>query len=127
MYRNDSFQQMVERVIASQDQLVRMDIDISGLNIDYPVKTLILKCYESGQPFGLADETGEYLVYFFSSHGVAIWCDGGAPTFNTFQDAKKFETAIKAALISHKTFVGIRQLQAHEQFREIVEQLKQIG
>ena len=127
MYRNSSCRDLIERVQAAQEQSYEIELDISALNIDYSVKTLILKNYALGQPFALADETGQYLVYFFPSHGCAVWCDAGDVTLNTFQDDQQFEKAVKAALIAHRKFVGVRELVDREQYKEIVGQLKQIG
>lgn len=126
MYRDASSRLLSERVAASMDQPYSIDLDISGLNIDYSVKTLILKCYEAGQPFGLVDEEERYYVYFFLSHGCAVWCDDGTVTLNTFKGSEEFEKAIKAALIAHRKFVGIRQIEGRGEYKEIVEQLKQI-
>lgn len=127
MYHNESSRQLIERVNASMEQPYNFHLDISGLEVDYSVKTLILKCYSAKQPFGLADDEGLYLVYFFPSHGCAVWCDAGPVTLNTFQDSQQFEKAIKAALIAHRKFVSVRQLEGKEQYKEIVQQLKQIG
>jgi hypothetical protein len=130
MYRNNSTRQLAERVAASMDQPINLDIDISGLEIDYSLRTLIVKCYQNSQPFALSSEDeGDviYMVFFFPSHGCAIWCDGGEVNLISCKDAEQFEKTIKAALIAHRKFVGIRQLQEMSQYKEICEQLKQIG
>lgn len=127
MYRNESSRLLAERVDKSIQEPFNIDLDISGLEIDYSVKTLILKNYHLQQPFALADETEQCLVYFFPSHGCAVWCDAGKVTLNTFQGNAQFEKVIKAALIAHRKFVSVRQLEGKEQYKEIVEQLKQIG
>jgi hypothetical protein len=56
-----------------------------------------------------------------------VWCDAGEVTLNTFQNPEQFEKAIKAALITHRKFVSVWQLQGKSQYVEICEQLKQIG
>lgn len=127
MYRKESSRALVERVQKSMEQPIILDIDISGLEIEYSVKTLILKNYQASQPFALADETEQYLVYFFPSHGCAIWCDAGEVTLNTFQSPEQFEKAVKAALIAHRKFMSVRQIAPREQYKEICEQLKQVG
>ena len=125
--RNESSRALVERVQKSIEHPINLDIDISGLNIDYSVKTLILKNYQTNQPFGLSDETGEYMVYFFPSHGCAVWCDAGKVTLNTFNGNAQFEKCIKAALVAHRKFVGVMQLVSDDKYKEICEQLKQVG
>lgn len=127
MFRNESSRLLVERVAKSMQEPYNIDLDITGLEIDYSVKTLILKNYEAQQPFALADETEQYLVYFFPTHGCAIWCDAGEVTLNTFQGPEQFEKAVKAGLIAHRKFMSVRQIGAREQYKEICEQLKRIG
>ena len=125
-YRNKTCRDLVERVNAPQEVPFVWRIDIDGLNIDYSFKTLVVKCYEAKQPFGLTTEEGQNTVYFFPGHGCAVWCDNGQVTLNTFQTPGQFQDCIKMALVAHRKFIPVRQLEGEQRYKEIMEQLKQI-
>lgn len=125
--RNESSRALVERVNAAQQASFFWQIDIDGLNIDYSVKTLILKCYEARQPFGLRAEEGENTVYYFPSNCCAFWCDDDQVTLNMFQSHQQFEDCLKLALVAHRKFISVRQLEGEERFKEICYQLIAIG
>lgn len=124
--RNDSTRALVERVNAAQEEPFRWQIDISGLDIDYSIKTLITRCYEAKQPFALAMDEADEIVYFFPSYGCAVWCGYSGVTLNTFQNNQQLQDCIKLALVAYQKFIPVRQLEGEERYNEICEQLKRV-
>lgn len=121
--RSQSTRALVERVNGAQEAPFIWQIDIDGMNIDYSVKTLIVKCYEAKQPFALTMQEASNTVYFFPRHGCAVWCSHNDVTLNTFQTPQQFQDCIKVALVAHQKFIPVRQLEGEERYKEIIEQL----
>ena len=124
--RNESSRQLVAQVQARQEQPFQWQVDISNLNIHDSVKQLIINCYLKHFPFALSTEEGRNVVYFIPANGCAVWCDNGDVTLNTFHDDQQFQDCIKLVLVAHRTFLSSRQIEDHEMYKEITQQLKSI-
>ena len=124
--RNESCRQLVKQVEERQKQPFLWNIQIDGLDVDLSIKQLIFNHYSKQVPFGLATEDHKNVVYFLSFRGCAVWCDDGEVTLNTFHDNQQFQDCIKLVLVAHRTFLGGRQIEGHEKYKEICEQLKQL-
>lgn len=116
---------LVKHVADRQD--IHVEIDITGLDIDISVRQLILNHYNQGASFALTDEDQETVCYFLPAFGCAVFWDGGEITLNQCTTPQQFENTVKMALTGHRAFLGSRQIEGHERYKEILEQLKQIG
>lgn len=125
--RNESSRQLVAQVESRQEQPFIWQVDISGLDIHASVKQLIINCYLQKTPFALATDEGENIVYFLPANNCAVWVDDGAVTLNTFADQQQFQDCMKLALVVHRKFISVRQIEGHEVYKEIVEQIKEIS
>lgn len=124
--RNESCRQLVAQVEASYEQPFIWQVDISGLNIHESVMQLIINCHLQKTPFALSTDEGNNIVYFLPANNCAVWVDNGTITLNTFSGHQQFQDCIKLALVAHRKFVGVRQIEGHEVYKEIVEQIKSL-
>lgn len=124
--RNESCQQLIDRVEASYDQPFIWQVDISGLNIHESVRQLIINCYLQKTPFALSSDDGISVIYFLPANNCAVWVDNGTVTLNTFSDHQQFQDCIKIALVDHRKVLSVRQIEGHEVYKEIVEQIKSL-
>jgi hypothetical protein len=124
--RNESSRQLVAQVQARQEQPFIWQVDISNLNIHDSVKQLIINCYLKYAPFALSTEDGHNVVYFLPASGCAVWCDDGNVTLNTFHDHQQFQDCIKLVLVAHRTILSTRQIEGHEMYKEITQQIKSV-
>jgi len=124
--RNESCRQLVTLVEARQEQPFIWQVDITGLNIHESVKQLIINCYLQKTPFALSTDEGDNIVYFLPANGCAVWVDNGGVTLNTFSDHNQFQDCFKIVLVGHRKFVGVREIEWHEVYKEIVEQIKSL-
>lgn len=125
--RNESCRQLVARVEASQEQPFICQIDISGLKIHESVWQLIINCYMLKTPFALSTDEGDNIVYFLPANSCAVWMDDGNVTLNTFANQQQFQDCIKVALVAHRKFVSARQIEGHETYQEIIDQIKALS
>lgn len=123
---NESSRQLVAQVRARQEQPFIWQVDISNLDIHESVKQLIINCYLKHVPFALSTEDGRNVVYFLPASGCAVWCDNGKVTLNTFHDHQQFQDCIKLVLVAHRTFLSSRQIEGHERYKEIVQQIASV-
>lgn len=124
--RSESCRQLVKQVEERQNKPFEWTIDIDGLSISPSVKQLIINHYTGNLPFGLSTEDRRNVVYFLPANGIAVWCDDGSVTLNTFQTPKQFEDCIKLVLVAHRTFLGGRQIAGHDRYKEICEQINEL-
>lgn len=124
--RNESCRQLVAQVEARQEQPFIWDVDITGLKIHESVRQLIINCHLQKTPFALSTDEGNNIVYFLPANNCAVWVDDGKVTLNTFADQQQFQDCIKLVLVAHRKFVGVRQIERHKAYQEIVEQIKSL-